>query len=52
MPAIDTEIPRLGRWGSGDFHTAPSGGTGSRLDMGRLPDRRRVDQPGLTGGTK
>lgn len=31
-PAINSEIPRLGRWGSGDFHTH-SCGTGSRQGL-------------------
>ena len=38
-------IPWLGRWGSGDFHTSPSGGAGSRLDVGRLPDAAGSTNP-------
>ena len=45
-------IPWLGRWGSGDFHTSPSGGAGSRLDVGRLPDAAGSTNPASLEGLK
>jgi hypothetical protein len=49
---IINRIPWLGRWGSGDFHTSPSGGAGSRLDVGRLPDAAGSTNPASLEGLK